>query len=304
MNRYNGAIFRDALSGVRAHEGIWYSAVQVNAINHREAIETLSPSFNTWANNYNNANSDRSLRFSDIACGRELLTPSALLESVRKNSPQIKFDFHGTDLEPDQVEIAKTYPLPSNVTKPARFNVGDAWADTFDALSIFKPTDAILSSLHLHHGTTKQMQEFARKVFDSLNNGGVWMGHVELMPEGLPYLPRPNDDGKEILNWGKEFKVIDRNQDDWPSVHGDWREAYNRAYMTYLEEHDVGKDIQDAITSHNMDSDYCLSLEMLKALLKFTGFDIQLATRFGDNPEIAINHRVSPWFGAFMAIKP
>ncbi len=153
--------------------------VRGNVLLHREAAEQL-------AGILAKRGAECPVRVLDLACGPCPLIPYEAFARL----PELRFEYHGVDINPEVVTSARAFPLPDNVVE-ASIQEGDAW-DLRD-LRLEPSHDLVFVGFNWHHGVPEELAGLARQVHPLLGDDGALVNHDCYRPSGEPYQRRPDD---------------------------------------------------------------------------------------------------------------
>ena len=275
--------------------------VRVDSSMHRAAVDVMTPIVLKHLREF--AAGQEFIHVADIASGAVPVTVDAIFRAMLAD-PRLRTlgaEYHAMDLQPAQIEGVKRFPFGQNVTK-AFPNQGDAWdLDKLHELGL--GYDWVTANLHLHHGTPKDIYDFSQHLLKMLKPGGLFTGHVVVMPDGQPYLRRPSakpgqTPGEDMAVPGLTIPVVD----EYEPGHTRWLDAMVESYRDYLRSEGVREEWVEAICGHIAQSDYPLSLELLQAVFERAGLIVKVHA-FKDHATHG-DHPHAQYFGVIEARRP
>ncbi len=229
-------------------EGIYQRTVAGNVLLHREAAALLQSTLQRWLQRYAHYGI---LRILDLACGGAPVTIAPALAAL----PQIRCEYHGIDINRDQLARIRAFPFPAQVTPT--ITEGDAWALGAVPNATY---DMIFIGLNTHHATIDELACAASHLHRILKPGGLFFNHDFFRPTRFPYLRRP-----------------DANSTDAATPHSesaDWRDEFYRLDAACLHEVGIADDAIALILAHIKDRDYPVSTAEWRGLLEDAGLTV------------------------------
>jgi len=140
----------------------------------------------------------------DLACGGLPVTISAVMGRCAPAA----FDYTGIDINPEQVERARSrFDYPANVMQ-MRIIEGNAWEPR--DLGLEAGYDIVYSGMNLHHGTPEELSFLALELHKLLSSDGIFISHDVYRSADQPYQRRPDtdpDDARESLRMVSEASL-------------------------------------------------------------------------------------------------
>ena len=231
----------------------------------------------------------------DLACGG---LPVAIAQMIAR-CPERKFRYTGVDINPDQVEEARSFSFPGNVVS-THLEEGNAWE--FASLDLDERYDIIFSGMNLHHGTPEEIYCLLLQCRHILSDRGLFINHDFYRPAQFPYLRRPDFNP---ANPSESFAMISAQTlaaldgadclDLLPAlpyagdVHSDWRVPFMERYKAALKDKGAPEEGIQQVVTHVISRDFPISTPEMakiaaKAGFKLTVLDLQASDqRLGDH---------------------
>lgn len=267
------------------NQGGFYSfVVKSNALLHREAIETGIAALRMLKCT---AETARPLAVLDLACGGEPIAIAEILAAF----PECQFEYHGVDINPDQVQAARTFAFPPNVRN---VQVDEASAWDLSTLDTERSYDLVFMGMNLHHGTPEEILYLAGQLRSVMSARGVFMNHDWFRPDDKPYQRRPDFNP---VDPSESFLLVAPNrlaaapaprlkahrQTDHES-EANWRIEYCDLLHKRLLEHGADADGARATANHVSSRDYPISLREFAQLFEQENFHVRALRYRGDDP--------------------
>ena len=265
-------------------DGCYSRVVKSNALFHREAIIHGVNVIKTVIEN-NNAN--KAISVLDLACGAEPISITQMLSHF----PEIKFNYTGIDINPDQVEFAQHhFSYPENIDETHIYE-GNAW-DPIPSLQEDK-YDIIFMGLNLHHGTPEEVYYLATQISKLLNSQGIYLNHDVYRPNDQPYQRRPDHHPDNInesfclldheLIEGIVLPEITQNELQPNAPNPKWRLTYSELLHQSLVDQDAGVECANSTYKHVTMRDYPISLNDFSYIFKQADNKFNIKTiRYGN----------------------
>lgn len=263
-------------------QGFYAFVVQSNVLLHKEAIERGRA---VLGHLLCNRKPNETIRILDLACGGEPISISAMMQHF----PQLKFDYTGIDINPDQTEQARHhFVYPDNVSG-VRIIEGNAWAPCFSGLDV--RYDIIFMGMNLHHGTPEEIHYLATQIDTLLADDGSFINHDWFRPDDQPYLRRPDhhpDDPQA------SFLLLDKGllahlatpgithadmADEETDAH--WRTRYRDMLQQALVERGGDREGAASTARHVQLRDYPISRQEFSSIFRQAGFEVKIL-HYGD----------------------
>lgn len=275
----NKAMRREALFN---RDGFYSFVVQSNALLHREAVEAGIEALRALLAPARRAR----LAVLDLACGGEPIAIGQILAAF----PQHRFDYHGIDINPDQVQAARQFPFPDNVTS-VRIDEASAW-DLQD-LEQERAYDLVFMGMNLHHGTPEEVLFLAGQLRKVMAAGGVFLNHDWFRPDDAPYERRPDHnphDPSESYLLVEPERLSSAPAPRLPSRklarghNQNWRAEYCELLHHRLLEHGADKEGARNTADHVTSRDYPISLAEFAQLFGQENFHVHALRYPGADP--------------------
>lgn len=275
----NRAMRREALF---SRDGFYSFVVQSNALLHREAVETGIAALRALLGS-NTAG--RRLAVLDLACGGDPIAIARILDAF----PECQFDYHGVDINPDQVQAARAYPFPDNV-KSVRIDEASAW--DLAELKSDRPYDLVFMGMNLHHGTPEEVLFLAGQLRTVMSAHGVFMNHDWFRPDDQPYVRRPDanpDDPAESFGLVDPQRLAEAPDPRLRPASGatqgnDWRTEFRELLHQRLLDQNADAAGALATANHVASRDYPISLDEFAQLFRQENFHVHALHYQGDDP--------------------
>ena len=245
--------------------GFYQFVVQTNLMFHTETIEIGIQILKSWLQKQN---PKQPIRVLDLACGGLPISITQILGHFK----DVDFEYFGVDINPDQIELAKTFDYPDNMTQ-VNLQEGNAW-DLFPQMQNQK-FDFIFSGMNFHHGTPEELYFLANQLQTILKPKGLLLSHDEYRPHEFTYLRRPSHNPK---NPNESFELVEENKlTSVPNLkinesQQDWRTEMIDSLMTYVKRFsDDEKNLAQEL-EHVSARDYPVSTEEITSLFAMHGF--------------------------------
>ncbi|MCG8423449.1 MAG: class I SAM-dependent methyltransferase [Proteobacteria bacterium] len=263
--------------------GFYPFIVESNVLLHREAIEYGS---RVVGHLLSLREDDRPVAVLDLACGGQPVS----IAQMMGNFPDTRFHYTGIDINPDQVEEARSaFRYPLNVDS-ARIIEGNAWDPRNAGLK--GRYDLIFMGMNLHHGTPEEVYYLVTQLQELIRDIGVFISHDWYRPDDEPYLRRPDHHPD---NPAESFQLVDqatlaslaipsivaseaKNSGDDPH----WRVIYRNTVRDTLIERGGEVEGAKAGEQHMRLRDYPISLEELRTIVERVGVKAKIL-HYGDN---------------------
>ena len=280
-----------------SRSGSYRFLLDTNALMHREAKAAAR----SVLGELTVAAPRRVLRVLDLACGG---WPLSIAEAMGSFADR-RFEYTGVDINPDQVESARSlFRFPDPVTK-VRILEGNAW--DLAPMGLEPGFDLVFSGLNLHHGTPEEIAFLARELLRLLAPGGRFLSHDVYRPAAARYRRRPAvnpSDPRESFRLLAPEQLAAAGISYLPLlVDGDsgepaWRVDYlERMHRLLLE---CGADVPgaDSTVAHMRQRDYPVSLGELRGIFEPLGFVVETGRYQGSE------HPLAPYLGWALATAP
>ncbi len=258
-----------------SNDGFYPFIVESNVLLHREAIDCGRHMFELLLKK---RTPERPLTVLDLACGGEPIVIAKIMESF----PDRCFHYTGIDINPDQVEQARSvFEFPKNVTE-VRINEGNAW--DFRTAEPALKYDVIFMGMNLHHGTPEEIHYLATRIVELLEDDGVFINHDCFRPDDQPYLRRPDSHPE---NPDESFQLLDKDvlssitepsftldEVDSAATEPDWRIRYRQSLSTTAIERGGNKTGIESMNQHVNLRDYPISLQDFHKIFESVGFKV------------------------------
>lgn len=272
------------------------SVVRVDSSMHQAAAETITPVVADWYR-------QRERRFGasvvDLGCGGQPVTAFHIFDALSRSNvselAKAKFRYTGVDIKKEPLAQLAQQKFPENVSQ-VRSIEANAW-DRFEMQRKYLPLgiDLLLSNLHLHHGTPESVYQMAHFFRLRMAVGALWMAHVVVMPDGQPYLRRPEDPAQAMVGLTLPFDIEDRSAPDFV----DWREDLLSRYGDFMDTRGALSEHKEQVLGHIRLADYPMSMEQLGQIVSLAGFDV--STHYFS--ESHSEHPLAEFFGVIEARK-
>ena len=258
-----------------SHDGFYPFIVESNLLLHHEAIDSGRRLVELLLKN---RPSDQPVTVLDLACGGEPVVIAKIMESF----PDRCFHYTGIDINPDQVEQARSvFQFPDNVAE-VRISEGNAW--DFRSAEPSRKYDVIFMGLNLHHGTPEEIHYLATRIRDLLEDDGIFINHDCFRPNDQPYLRRPDSNPE---NPAESFQLLDKDvlssvaepSFTLDAIHSganepDWRIRYRQSLSTTAIERGGDKTGIESMNQHVNLRDYPISLHEFRKIFESVGFKV------------------------------
>lgn len=265
-------------------DGFYSFVVQSNALLHREAIETGIAALRAL---FCASEDKRHLSVLDLACGGEPVAIAEILSAF----PECRFDYHGIDINPDQVRSARDFAFPANVPS-VRIDEGSAW-DLAD-LPCDHSYDLVFMGMNLHHGTPEEILFLAGQLRGVMSAHGVFMNHDWFRPDNKPYQRRPDCNP---VDPSESFQLVapqrlaqapaprlKAQRVAEPRQNAAWRTEYCRLLHQRLLDQGADAEGARATAEHVTSRDYPISLREFTQLFEQENFHVRALHYQGDDP--------------------
>jgi ubiquinone/menaquinone biosynthesis C-methylase UbiE len=267
-----------------SNDGFYPFIVESNVLLHREAIDHGCLMV---ARLLKQRNPQRPVYVLDLACGGE---PVAMAK-IMGHFSDWRFHYTGVDINPDQVEQARSlFKFPANVEQVS-LGEGNAW--DFHPAEPGRKYDLIFMGLNLHHGTPEEVNYLATRVARLIADDGVFMSHDCFRPDDQPYFRRPDVHPE---NPDESFQLLARETlSGSPAVpfvvheisgsapEPDWRRRYRQCLSTTATERGGDSAGIESMNQHVKLRDYPISLREFRLMFESLGFEV--STRRYDTRE-------------------
>jgi SAM-dependent methyltransferase len=223
----------------------------------------------------------------DLACGAAPVSITRALQALHRQA----FHYTGIDINPDQVERARSsFPFPGNV-RQAELHEGNVW--DLSTLDIAQPVHVVFSGMNLHHGTPEEIAYLATQLRALLHLGGMFISHDVYRPDATRYRRRPDVNPN---NPTESFRQLDeatlqeahlqplRFALDTGPEEPTWREDYLSRMHAALLGRGGDPAGTDQTVQHMRERDYPISQAEFRHIFESAGFDV-VAERFADTRE-------------------
>lgn len=264
--------------------GTYTPVVTKNTSMHHEAMEALGKLTDSYFNR------EAPIRFLDIACGGQPVTPHFLIRNTHSS-----FKYTGVDIDPNQIQAAQAY-LFEDCKISTRFLVGDGWNLGEIPELVEDRFDIVFTGLNLHHGTPEEIYYALLSIKQKMLPGALLLIHDEFRPSEETYFRRPEHGPS-----GRSLQLVDHQRLasvsslEIPESIIDWRNPFLTTYRENLERVGITGEIAQKVIDHISEYDYALSLDEMTAILKKLGFQV-ISQSFGST-----SHPVGMYFGIMMA---
>ena len=258
-----------------SNDGFYPFIVESNVLLHREAFDSGRRMFELLLKK---RAPKRPVTVLDLACGGEPVVIAKIMESF----PDRCFHYTGVDINPDQVEQARSvFIFPNNVVE-VRINEGNAW--DFRTAEPARKYDVIFMGMNLHHGTPEEIHYLATRIRDLLEDDGIFINHDCFRPDDQPYLRRPDYHPE---NPAESFHLLDRNvlssitqpsfninemHSDTPEP--DWRLRYRQSLSTTATKRGGDSAGIESMNQHVNLRDYPISLQEFRKIFESVEFTV------------------------------
>lgn len=265
------------------HEGVFnkggaYSfVVEHNLLLHQEAIRVCTKVVADWLANRPTASV---IRILDLACGG---TP-VVTNGVMRQFVIHHFDYHGVDINADQIKSAKKFRFSPNVR--ATLTEGDCWQP---AKLVHLPFDIVFVGLNSHHAVPEELQYFATQLNKIVTPDGLFLNYDLFRPTQYPYLRRPDrsDDGMQSLTLVPPETLQKAGFTPSHTTHHagpNWRQDFLIPTIAIMKQNHCPKPMIDETITHIMEHDYPVSTAEMCAILKGAGFRAQTIPLSSESP--------------------
>ena len=258
-----------------SNDGFYPFIVESNVLLHREAIENGRQMVEQLLKN---RTPERPVTVLDLACGGEPVVIAKIMEYFQERD----FHYSGVDINPDQVEQARSvFKFPRNVVE-VQVNEGNAW--DFHTAEPARKYDVIFMGLNLHHGTPEEIHYLATRICDLLEDDGIFINHDCFRPDDQPYLRRPDYHPE---NPAESFHLLDKdllssvtqpsftlNEMDSGSTEPDWRIRYRQSLDTTATQRGGDSAGIESMNQHVNLRDYPISLLEFRKIFEPLGFKV------------------------------
>ena len=258
-----------------SNAGFYPFIVESNVLLHREAFDSGRRMFEQLMTK---RAPERPVTVLDLACGGEPVVIAKIMESF----PDRCFHYTGVDINPDQVEQARSvFKFPHNVAE-VRINEGNAW--DFRTAEPARKYDVIFMGMNLHHGTPEEIYYLATRIRDLLEDDGIFINHDCFRPDDQPYLRRPDyhpenpAESFQLLDWDV-LSSISQPLFSINEIHGDtpepgWRIRYRQSLSTTATERGGDQAGIESMNQHVNLRDYPISLQEFRKIFESVGFKV------------------------------
>lgn len=264
--------------------GTYTPVVTYNTSMHHEAMEALRELAAPYLNR------EGSVRFLDIACGGQPVTPHFLARNARPT-----FKYTGVDIDPNQIRSAQSYAFEGCAIKP-RFLIGDGWnLDDVPELAR-EQFDIVFTGLNLHHGTPEEIFYALQSIKQKMLPGALLLIHDEFRPPEATYFRRPMQGSS-----GQSLQLVNHDRLtaiptlEIPESRTDWRHLFFATYRDNIEGVGISEETAQKVIDHISEYDYALSLAEMTVILEMLDFQVT-AKSFAST-----SHPVGMYFGVMMA---
>ncbi len=275
------AMRREALFN---RDGFYSFVVQSNALLHGEAVKTGIEAVRAA---FCSGPSRSGLSVLDLACGGEPLAIADILAAF----PQCRFDYHGVDINPDQVRGARQFPFPANVVN-VRIDEGSAW--DLQHLPLQRSYDLVFMGMNLHHGTPEEILFLARQLRSVMSSQALFLNHDWFRPDDEPYQRRPDHnpaDSEESYQLVDPSRLamcpaptLDRKDEYRGAGDPDWRIEYRELLRQRLSDSAAKAAGIQTTVDHVTSRDYPISLSEFEQLFRQENFRVRILRYTGDDP--------------------
>ncbi len=263
--------------GVFSKDGAYAFNVARNLLLHQEAARVCTKVVADWLMGRSAASVIRVL---DLACGGM----PVVFNGVMKQFVTHRFEYHGVDINADQITSARKFKFSPNVY--ATFSEGDCWQP---ARSIQHPVDIVFIGLNTHHAVPEELQYFATQLKKIMTPGGLFLNYDLFRPRQYPYLRRPDhseNDRHSLALIAPE--VLQKNHiTPVPTQHHvglSWRKNFLTPYIAMMKRAHSPKAMIDASVAHITERDYPVSTAEMGVIFKGEGFRAQTIPISSDSP--------------------
>ena len=258
-----------------SNAGFYPFIVESNVLLHREAFDSGRRMFEQLMTK---RAPERPVTVLDLACGGEPVVIAKIMESF----PDRCFHYTGVDINPDQVEQARSvFKFPDNVAK-VRIIEGNAW--DFRTAEPTRKYDVIFMGMNLHHGTPEEIHYLATRICYLLEDDGIFINHDCFRPDDQPYLRRPDyhpenpAESFQLLDWDV-LSSISQPLFSINEIHGDtpepgWRIRYRQSLSTTATERGGDQAGIESMNQHVNLRDYPISLQEFRKIFESVGFKV------------------------------
>lgn len=281
LEHENSAMRREALF---SRDGFYSFVVQSNALLHREAVQTGIAAIRAA---FFRNNAAARLSVLDLACGGEPIAIAEILAAF----PQCGFDYHGVDINPDQVHSARRFEFPQNIVT-VRVDEASAW--DLGGLPLQGSYDLVFMGMNLHHGTPEEILFLARQLHGIMSPQGLFLNHDWFRPDDEPYQRRPdhnpNDPSESFrLIEPKRLRSAPSPRLDGKAEYRDtgdppWRTEYRELLQQRLLDSGAEPGGAQATADHVASRDFPISLHEFGQLFRQENFQVQTLRYAGDDP--------------------
>ncbi|MFW2371909.1 MAG: class I SAM-dependent methyltransferase [Gammaproteobacteria bacterium] len=258
-----------------SNDGFYPFIVESNVLLHREAIDLGRQMFERLLQTQT---PDRPVSVLDLACGGEPVVIAKIMDSFQDRC----FHYTGIDINPDQVELARSvFTFPDNVAE-VQFIEANAW--DVRAAEPDRKYDVIFMGLNLHHGTPEEIYYLATRIYDLLEYDGIFINHDCFRPDDQPYLRRPDCHPQ---NPHESFQLLDQDilaSISQPSfsineIHGGttepgWRIRYRQSLSTTATKRGGDRAGIESMDQHVKLRDYPISQQEFRKIFESLGFKV------------------------------
>ena len=259
-----------------SNQGFYPFIVDSNVLLHREAVDCGRQLFERLLKGWP---AEQAVSVLDLACGGE---PIAIAE-IMQSFPDREFHYTGIDINPDQVEQARTiFTFPGNVSE-VTIHEGNAW--DYHPTPAEQTYDVIFMGMNLHHGTPEEIYYLATRIAHLLSEDGIFINHDCFRPDDQPYLRRPDQHPE---NPQESFQLLDRQAlssvskvpftlDELPagSAEPAWRSRYRQSLSTSATERGGDSAGVASMNQHVNLRDYPISLQEFRDIFEAAGFKVE-----------------------------
>ncbi len=258
-----------------SNDGFYPFIVESNVLLHREAIDAGRQMVELLLNR---RAPEQPVTVLDLACGGEPVVIAKIMESFQDRC----FHYTGVDINPDQVEQARSvFNFPDNVAE-VRINEGTAW--DFRTAELTCKYDVIFMGMNLHHGTPEEIYYLANRIDELLDNDGIFINHDCFRPDDQPYLRRPDFNPEDPA---ESFQLLDKDvlssitqpsftfdEVDSGATEPDWRLRYRQSLSMTATERGGDKAGIESMNQHVNLRDYPISLQEFRKIFESAGFKV------------------------------
>ena len=214
----------------------------------------------------------------DLACGGE---PVAIANIMAHFSDR-RFHYTGVDINPDQIEQARSWFKFSHNVKQVILGEGNAW--DFHPAESGRKYDLIFMGLNLHHGTPEEVYYLATRIDQLMANEGIFVNHDCFRPDHEPYFRRPDAHpdhpeasfqllSRDLVSSHQALPFVLREVSNG-APEPEWRLRYRHSLSATATER--GGDLAgiESMNQHVKLRDYPVSLQEFRAIFESLGFEV------------------------------